>query len=131
MSVTSIPNGGGSITLLLSLLSNNPAGRLEDSDCCEASNSCGSSEIDVIGSLTANVHAGPLDKAINSTATAAPNVRRDAPRADSIGADSWGDMNARTAAIDRRLMMSGYNPYLTKDGVMVASISFCFGSCCF
>ena len=83
MSVDSIPNGGGSITLLLKRLSSNPAGRLEDSDCCEAISRFERGESEVAGLLAAN--AGPLDKARHSPITAAPNCRRDAPRAESIG----------------------------------------------
>ena len=120
MSVDSIPNGGGSITLLLRRLSSNPAGRLEDSDCCEAISKFERGEFEVTGSLAAN--AGPLDKARHSPMTTAPNCRRDAPRAESIGANLSTNMNALAATSDAMPMMSGYNRYPDRNFLMVEII---------
>lgn len=119
----SIPNGGGSITLLLRRLSSNPAGRYEDSDCCEAISKFESSEFEVGGSLAAN--AGPLDKARYSPMTTAPNRRRDAPRAESIGANLSTNMNPLAAMSDAMPMMSGYNRYLDRNFIMVEIIYRC------
>lgn len=116
----SIPYGGGSITLLLRRLSSNPAGRLEDSGCCEAASNVESGEAEVSGSLAAD--AGPLDNVRYSPMTTAPNSRRDAPRAELIGASSSKHMNALVVRSDTRLTMSGYNRYPERKFFMVGRI---------
>ena len=118
----SIPNGGGSKTSPLRRLSSNPEGRLDESDwnCCEANNNCGIPSFGTDGLPVAN--AGPFDNAIHSPKAMAPNSRRDAPRAESVGTNSWMEMNARTAMRGRKQIRSGYNPYLGMKRAMITPI---------
>jgi len=103
--VPSIPNGGGSITLLLNRLSSNPAGMFEEWDCCEAISKFGSCKFSADGSLAAN--AGVFDKVRHSPTTTAPNSRRDAPSPEVIGANFSRNTNALVDMTDMRLIVSG------------------------